>query len=95
MSSLIVQRMEIERDLFAGKGYFVLGGIFILAGVIGLVFSLSWGYIIPIVIGLVGIWRGTMVFGKGRRNLEAFEKENGEGAGVQTPIRYLDKRADS
>jgi hypothetical protein len=83
--------MDIDRKLFAGKCYFVIGGVFVLAGLSGLIFSLQWGYIFPIVFGLVALWFGARSFGGGKRELAKFEAENGVGAGVQTPIRELNK----
>jgi hypothetical protein len=88
MTSLIRQRMELDRQRRSARSQLGLAVVWVLLG--ALMFGsdrnswLPWVYVgLALLTGLVG-WRQLM---SARRALDAFEAEHGPGAGVQNPLR--------
>lgn len=87
MTSLIQQRMSIDRQRIWGL-WLLVDGALMAAGGIGLVITQrSWSGALYIVLFTVVAVRGAIRLVSARRRRLAFESEHGNAAGKQDPVR--------
>jgi hypothetical protein len=88
MTSLIRERMALDRALRAGRGWIIVGALGLAVSVVG-GYSLEIGYpaVAYALLGVYSVWHGRRILLRARRLETTFNAQHGEKAGRQEPVR--------